>query len=190
MHNLIVTVVTKIDKIVVALIPDAVSMINTVAGIGIVKLPLTNARSKTVMLMIMNICNLALILVPQALLSIFMVTLMRGMQPIIIPKNVAILNGLLHLNNNKNMINKIILNLVQPDHDSVSALPWKNIPVVPLHLMHLKMMKARQVLPKIWQRALRKLKQTFTVLCALTTSSICASIIHHLMMNMAFSQLH
>ncbi len=66
--------------------------------------------------MIMDVHILVLILAPQAILAIFMVTLMTGMQPMFIPKNVAMLNGLLHPNKNMIMITPIILNPVQHDH--------------------------------------------------------------------------
>ncbi len=85
-------------------------MINT-----IVNLPLVFARSQTMVLMIMNIHYLASILIPKAVLVIFTVTLMTGMQPMVIPKNIAGLNGPLHPNNNKNMISQIILNPAQPN---------------------------------------------------------------------------
>ncbi len=76
MHNLIM--VTSIDTIVIIVIPGAIPVIDTITGIGIVNLHLAIARSKTIMLMIMDVCDLALalILVPQAVLVTFMVTLM------------------------------------------------------------------------------------------------------------------
>ncbi len=116
MHNLIMTVVTNIDK-TVALVPEVVLMIYMIVRIEIINLPLVFARSKTTILMIKRVCNLALVLVPlvpQAALMIFMVTLMMGMQTMFIPKNMAKLNDLFHPKNNKNMINENILYPVQP----------------------------------------------------------------------------
>ncbi len=50
----------------------------------------------------------------------------------------------------QDMVNQIILNLVQPDHNQVSTKsPWQNIPVIPPRLKCLKMTKVCQVLPKI-----------------------------------------
>ncbi len=117
MHSLIMNVVTNIDKNIVALVPEVVPMIDMIVRIKTINLSLVFGRSKTIMLMIMNVCNLALVLVPvpQAILAIFTVTLMMGIQPIFIPKNVAELNGPIHKNNNKNMINQIIRNPMQPN---------------------------------------------------------------------------
>ncbi len=71
MHKLIVTVVTNIDRIVIALIAGATPVINMIARIGVVNLLHVIATSKTIMLMIVNVfvCTLTLILVPQAILA-------------------------------------------------------------------------------------------------------------------------
>ncbi len=110
MHNLIVTMATNIDKTIITLVPEVIPLIGKTIRIMIINLPLVFARSKTIMLMIVNFCDLALVLVPQAVLAIFMVTMMTGMQPMFIPNNMAKLNDPLHPNNNKNMIKQTILN--------------------------------------------------------------------------------
>ncbi len=109
MHNMIMTMATSIDKIVVALVPEAAPMIDMIARIGIVKPPFAIARSKTIMLMIMGVCTLALVIIPQAILVTFTATLTMGMQPMVILTEVTILNGLFHPNNNNSMVNQIIL---------------------------------------------------------------------------------
>ncbi len=66
MHNLIVTVATSIDKIIGALVQEAVLVINAIARIWIINLALAITRSKTIMQMIMDVCALAFVLVTQA----------------------------------------------------------------------------------------------------------------------------
>ncbi len=81
------------------------------------KRPLNSSRGQDGPLLtkIVNVCNLTLGLVSQAIFAIFTVTLITGMHPMFIPKNTARLNGPIPPNNNTNMINQIILNPVQPN---------------------------------------------------------------------------